>query len=198
VAAGFIPRLETHMHKLIFVAGGLIGLTACPSGVPGLGCDSGDVCDSGDTVAVPEDLLISDIHHECSEADWWYWAWANGWTTDGVLSISQDTDPAWTEQHNIQSRTDLLEDPTECDDGSCDYLELTLDHVNSGGDQVSDQTTLYDCDGGRESTMGWRIDIYDLDDQLADCVVWGTEDAIYNQGSDALDAAGDCANANAW
>lgn len=180
--------------KLVFVTGGLAALTACPGAIPGTGgCDTAGVCDSGDTVVSTGDLVITEVHEDCETDSWWYYAWTNGWTTDGVLSISQDTDPAWTEQHNLPSN---LGDG-ECADGSCDYLEQYLTVVTSAGAQVADSTSLFQCTGGMPDTMGWRIDIYDLDGNFADCAVFGNDGAI-SGGTEPLDAAGDCADADTW
>lgn len=168
---------------LVLAAAGLLAFTACDD----TGGDTGDVDDSGvDTNTGP--LLIMTVAGECDanvgeDGTWYYEATTNGWTTDGVLFIDQDTTDPWSEEHDIVS-VDF------CEDGSCDELARTLEGVFAYQDQVVNQTTLFDCNNDRASTMMWMIQVYDLDDNVADCVVWGADVSIYDSYS--------CENANNW
>ena len=166
--------------KLLGPTAGLVALTACPSGTSST-CDTAlGACDSGDT-DIPPDMgpaILTSVYNDCDpsvgeDGTWYYEAETDNWTTDGLLNIDQDTDPAWTEQHNLPSVDSTDNPPT-------DHLSQTLEGVISYQDVVSDQTTLFDCDNSRISTMMWMMRVFDIDGNMSDCAVWGADVSVYD------------------
>lgn len=133
-------------------------------------------------------LLITSFSVGCTpdvgeDGLWTYRATTSGWTTDGLVFVDQDTSNPWSEEHDLFS-------VDYCEDGSCDLLERVLEGVFAYRDQVVNQTTLFDCDAPTIGTMMGMLSVYDLDGNLADCVVWGADTSIYAQYG--------CADANGW
>jgi hypothetical protein len=162
----------------------LCALPACEGGV---GTDDTGVDDTGDGLPAGP-VLIQEIEADCDPFEgalgtWTYRVTTDGWTSDGLLNIDQDTQPAWSEEH-------ILPSVDFDDNGAWDLLELVLPVVADFSDQEANVNTLFDCEDNRIDTMMWLVRVWDQDNNLSDCVVWGDDVSVY--------ANLQCENANDW
>jgi hypothetical protein len=162
-----------NLFKLAFVASGLLALASC--------ADGDDTAIDDTTGPAPSGpVLIQEIGDpSCTGSTWNYSAKTDGWTSSSTLDIDQDTTNPWSEQHDMNS-------VDYADDGSWDLLGLDLMDVATVGEQEANSTSLFDCnDADRKATMMWMIKVWDMDNVMTDCAVWGADVSIY-AGDDCL------------
>jgi hypothetical protein len=166
------------MHKLSLLAILGLSLTACFEKDDTALEDTGDTTETGTEdswIYVPTE--IDQVTYGYDASGWSYSVDLFGWADLVTLSITQDTDPAWEEEHE-------LENIDFAGDGSWDLWELDLAIVATPNDQVADSTTLFAGDAAMEATMLWRIDAYE-GSEIADCVYWAGSSADVSIIADA-------------
>jgi hypothetical protein len=112
---------------------------------------------------------IDAVSYGYDSAEWTYEVDVIGWAESAHMYITQDTSSPWEEDH------DLVQgdyDP----DGAWDTWGITLPITGDWSAQESGVNTLFSGDAAMESTMVWRIDVYDAG-TIADCVYWAGSSA---------------------
>lgn len=155
------------------------GTSGCSRGgesppAPGM-FDTGDFTEPADT-GTDGDIydgptLVEAAFHDCDADSWSFQVVSVGWMLSADLSVFQTgTTNNWEETHSFP------DDSADYDpDGWWDSRELTLRHVETPGDVVAGETTLFDCNQGRIDTLTWVVEIFDVDGAWADCGVWGSD-----------------------
>ncbi|MCB9745789.1 MAG: hypothetical protein H6740_24655 [Alphaproteobacteria bacterium] len=128
---------------------------------------------------------VQSATYNCDSAAWWYDVYTVGWTGGAELFISQtgvDISERWSEYGHDFWPTESSEHAPDGDtrgyydpDGYWDnpYLELAI--VQSPGDVVLGDSTLYPCNTPRERTMTWAIEVRDTSGADVGCVTWGQD-----------------------
>ena len=92
-----------------------------------------------------------------------------GWTFGGLVFAQQTgaSGTQWSDEHDLRS---IAFD--EC--GTWDHLERVLD-TDAGIDRWAvNSSTVFSCDAlETDGTATFAARVYDLDDNFADCLVWG-------------------------
>jgi hypothetical protein len=172
------------MHKSILALLGL-GLLACgevkeETAVP---CDDTDgICEetdgpteTGDTAPEVYETEIAEVTYGYDATEWSYLVDFVGWADTVTMTITQNTNPAWDEEHEL-AQIDF--DPN----GAWDQWGVDLGIVTTPQDQVAGSTTLFSGDAAMEATMAWRIDAY-VGTDVVDCVVWGSDISLVDTGA---------------
>lgn len=123
------------------------------------------------------DTLINEIDYDCNSTGWWYSVLTDGWTNQGALDMQQtavDPEVAWSESHDLYSDD---YDPMGC----WDLLVLELGIEDYWENQQTNVSTLYDCTTDRADTLTWMIRVWDTDDIMSDCAVWGHDPSYYEE-----------------
>ena len=124
-------------------------------------------------------LLIDSFSYNCLPEGWEYTFATSGPSSGGLLTLDEDTAPPWHEEHDVTGVT---------------TLDVVLPFAASPATQASNVDTAFPCES--EARMVFRIDLFDVDNTLSDCVIWsGSEtDPSVIWGPDFSG----CANGNSW
>ncbi|MCO4746954.1 MAG: hypothetical protein KC912_19305 [Proteobacteria bacterium] len=161
------------MTRIAILAATFIALVGCT----GLETDTGDSW--GDTASAayagPWQLSQLDWSCEPNSGTWTYYALTDGWASTITLDIvetgdgSWTTDPSavWDEYHVFDQNLAYAED------GSWDEWQVSLRSASSFANQVSSESTLFQCGYHAADSLSWKATMYDDDNQTLDCGVWG-------------------------
>jgi hypothetical protein len=104
---------------------------------------------------------------------WEYEVELIGWGSGVDLDIyMNEAGHVWEESHVLDQRE---YDPN----GTWDVWGITLPIVADWRDQVDSVNTFYEGSTVAEATMTWMVTAYDMDENFADCAVWGKRTEYY-------------------
>jgi hypothetical protein len=109
------------------------------------------------------------LQTDCDGAQWWLDVYTVGWAASVDWEFNQyGTSFDWLESHPVPSHD-------SDSDGWWDNHYVDLDIVESVGEVVEGQTSLFQCNAERKATLYGVLLVYDADNTELDCVYWGVE-----------------------
>lgn len=153
--------------------------------------------DTGNDDFVVVDPLIAAIDFGCDTGNpdqWWYDVVNQGWAGGVTLDIFETG--AWTGSANsagnassVWDETHELENIEFAADGSSDRWGISLNDVETPGQQISGSTTLFGCAWNDGGSLAFMMTMRDENGRFADCAIFGHESEQYFnglQGNDCL------------
>lgn len=162
------------MTRIATLAVALTALIGCVGFEGDTGGDSwGDTADP--QFAGPWQIATLDWTCSQSNGNWTYYAMTDGWAGSMSLEIVEtgdgnwSTNPSavWDEYHVFDNNLAYAED------GSWDEWELVLRTTSSFANQVSSESTLFQCGYHSDDSLSWKATMHSDGNQALDCGVWG-------------------------
>ncbi|MFT6143382.1 MAG: hypothetical protein ACJAZO_002393 [Myxococcota bacterium] len=153
-----------------------------------------DILGTGDTsTSTPGttiDPLIAGIDFGCDTGNpdqWWYDVVNEGWSGGVTLDIFETG--AWTgsgssagNANDVWDESHELTNIEFAEDGSSDRWGISLNDVETPGQQVSGSTTLFGCAWNDGGSLAFMVTMRDENNNQADCAIFGFESEQYFNG----------------